>query len=82
MVIVKHRTQISLDDWQYQMLLDASRTTRKSISAIIRELVSEKYAGQSACGSSSSALDIVGIGAGDGCAVAEEHDEYLYGDRR
>lgn len=82
MEIVKHRTQISLDDWQYQMLLDTSRTTKKSISAIIRELVSEKFAKQAASKQANPVFDIVGIGEGDGCAVAEEHDEYLYGDKR
>ena len=34
---IKHRTQISLDDWQYQTLLDLSRKTKKSLSALIRE---------------------------------------------
>jgi hypothetical protein len=29
---VKHWTQISLEDWQYQILIDQSRKTKKSLS--------------------------------------------------
>ena len=30
----RHRTQISLEDWQYQVLIEMSRKTKKNISSI------------------------------------------------
>jgi len=78
----KHRTQISLEDWQYQMLLDLSRKTRKSLSAIIRDLIEEKFTSKSSAVKSDPVFGIVGLASGDGAAVAREHDEYLYGKRK
>jgi len=79
----KHRTQISLDDWQYQMLLEESRKTRKSLSQIIREMVSERFSRVLAGKKKKDPIyDIIGIGKGDGSSVAREHDKYLYGTKR
>lgn len=78
----KHRTQISLEDWQYQMLLDLSRKTSKSLSAIIRDLVEEKFSKSSSALKSDPLFGIVGLASGDGSAVAREHDEHLYGKRK
>lgn len=76
---VKHRTQISLDDWQYHALLEISRKTKKSLSAIIRELLSEKLSTQKINKKSDTLSALIGIGKGDGSPVAREHDKYLYG---
>lgn len=35
----KHRTQVSLENWQYQALLETSLKTKKSLTSIIKELV-------------------------------------------
>jgi hypothetical protein len=78
----KHRTQISLEDHQYRMLLDLSRKTRRSISAIIRDLVEEKLSKKPADLKSDPLFGIVGMGEGDGTSVAREHDEVLYGGRK
>lgn len=78
----KHRTQVSLEDWQYQVLLETSRKTKKSLSSIIRELVTEKFSRQTAITKSDPIMKIIGIGAGDGSSVAREHDKYLYADRK
>lgn len=78
----KHRTQISLDDWQYQMLLEISRKTKKSLSAIIRELLSEKLMIQVVNKKKDSVSGLIGIGSGDGSPVARKHDKYLYGKTR
>jgi hypothetical protein len=78
----KHRTQISLEGHQYRMLLDLSKKTRKSISAIIRDLVEEKLSKKPAGLESDPLKGIVGMGEGDGTAVAREHDEILYGSRK
>jgi predicted DNA-binding ribbon-helix-helix protein len=34
METAKHRTQISLEDWQYQTLLEISNKTKKSLSSL------------------------------------------------
>ena len=79
---IKHRTQISLEDWQYQMLLEISKKTKKSLSGTIRDLISEKFSKQPERRSKDALLKIIGIGAGDGSPVAREHDRYLYGKRK
>ena len=76
---VKHRTQISLEDWQYQALLEISRKTQKSLSSIIRELLSEKLLTQAVNKKTDPVSKLMGIGSGDGSSVAREHDKYLYG---
>ncbi|NOZ69887.1 MAG: hypothetical protein GXP46_11760 [Deferribacteres bacterium] len=78
----KHRTQILLEDWQYQMLLDESRKTKKSLSKIIRDMMSEKFKEQIAKSGADPLFEIIGIGSGDGSAVAREHDNFLYGKRK
>jgi hypothetical protein len=78
----KHRTQISLEKWQYQMLLELSRTTRKSLSAIVRDLVDEKLRKTVSSRKRDSLHGIVGLSSGNGASVAKKHDEYLYGKRR
>lgn len=76
---VKHRTQISLEDWQYQTLVELSRKTKKSLSAIIRELLSEKLLVPLADKKTDPISKLMGIGSGDGSPVARKHDKYLYG---
>lgn len=82
MEATKHRTQISLEDWQYQMLLEESRKTKKSLSQIIRDMVSEKFARARGKNKKDSIFDIIGIGEGDGSSVARDHDKYLYGTKK
>lgn len=79
---VKHRTQISLDDWQYQLLLEVSRKTRKSLSALIREMITEKFAAKPEDVSRDPIFDIVGIGASSHKSTARNHDSVLYGKGR
>ena len=80
MEATKHRTQISLEDWQYHMLLDESRKTKKSLSQIIRDLVSEKFSrGRK---KKDSIFDIIGIAEGKDPNVARDHDKYLYGTKK
>lgn len=78
----KHRTQISLEDWQYQILLEISKKERKSLSSIIREFLSEKFSRQVAKAKEDSVWDIIGIGSGDGSPVAREHDRFLYAKKK
>lgn len=79
MEYVKHRTQISLADWQYQRLLELSRKSKKSISAIIRDLLSEKLLVNTEAKENDPLSELIGAGSGDGSPVARRHDNYLYG---
>ncbi|MBI4709608.1 MAG: hypothetical protein HY806_04030 [Nitrospirae bacterium] len=82
METAKHRTQISLEDWQYQILLEMSKKGKKSLSAIIREFLSEKFSKQAVRTRDDSVWGIIGIGSGDGSPVAREHDRFLYAKRK
>jgi len=79
MEAIKHRTQISLDDWQYQVLLDLSRKTKKSLSALIREMITEKLAPKAGVAENDPIYSIVGIGGSGLKHTARDHDTVLYG---
>ena len=79
---IKHRTQISLEDWQYHMLLEMSRKTKKSLSSIIRDLLAEKFSKLPSDKKQDPLFELVGIGSGDGSPVAREHDRYLYSKKK
>lgn len=79
---IKHRTQISLDDWQYQVLLDVSRKTKKSLSALIREMITEKFIASPEEGASDSVFGIVGLGSSGRKKTARDHDAVLYGKKQ
>ena len=74
-----HRTQIYLDDGQYEMLRSQARRKGKSMASIIREILDEYLRG-TGNRSRDPLLDVIGIGAGDGSAVAEHYEDYLYGE--
>lgn len=78
----KHRTQISLEDWQYQALLETSSNTKKSLSSIIRELITEKYKEKLNKKADDPLMAIVGMASGDGSPCAKEHDRFLYGKKK
>jgi hypothetical protein len=78
----KHRTQISLDDWQYQVLLDVSRKTKKSLSALIREMITEKFTAAAGEAGNDPVFGIVGIGSSGQKKTARDHDAVLYGKKR
>lgn len=78
----KHRTQISLENRQYQELLMISRKTGKSLAGIIREMLDEHLAKRAANMQKDPLWDVIGLGSGDGAPVAREHDRFLYGGTR
>ena len=80
METTKHRTQVSIEDWQYEALLEMSRKTKKSLSQILRDLITDKLSRQAV--KEESILGIIGIGAGDGSPVAREHDKFLYAKKK
>jgi hypothetical protein len=78
MSTLKHRTQISLETWQYEILMEHSRKTRKSLAGIIRDLIAEKFAGDRTVREKDPLLGIIGMGSGDGAPIARNHDAVLY----
>ncbi len=76
-----HRTQISIEDWQFQTLIEISKKTKRSMSSIIREILAEKLLNKSIDKKDiekDPISELLGIGIGNGSPVAEEHDKYLY----
>ncbi len=74
---MKKRTQISLDDWQYESLKAAAARDGRSLAGVVREAVTAYLAG--APDTSNSPLDaITGIGD-DETTRGRNHDEALYG---
>jgi plasmid stability protein len=73
-----HRTQILLEDWQYQTLRSRAEQEGRSISDLVREIL------QAALAKSprrKRKLDsISGIGE-DAVAYGKDHDRFLYGDK-
>ena len=75
-----HRTQIYLEDAQYEVLRGRARREGKSLAAVIREILDEYLGGPRPRSTRDRFSDVVGIGEGDGSRVAENYEEYLYGE--
>ena len=70
-----HRTQVLLEDWHYAYLKNTAERDGRSLSEILREILS-KYIKEG--GSTRQRLEeIAGIGADDE-ASGREHDRWLY----
>ena len=79
-MLKNHRTQLYLDEARYQFLAQWARKRGGSIAQAVRDLIDEKMKppkGQPR--KKDSIWKLVGLGAGDGAAVAENHKDYLYG---
>ena len=79
--MLNHRTQIYLEPGQYELLRSRARREGKTLASLIREALDEYLAGKAAQPGKDPLHRVIGIGDGDGAAVAENCDEYLYGDR-
>jgi hypothetical protein len=78
--MTKHRTQISLDDWQYESLKARAEREDRSLSDVIREAVTEYLVDETSGRVSRRKLsDIRGIASDPGIS-GEDHDRVLYGD--
>jgi plasmid stability protein len=77
MYALMHRTQLLLDDWQYQALKARAEAEGRSISDLVRALVASYLEGRGGHAARRLA-EISGVGEGppDGAA---QHDHYLYG---
>jgi hypothetical protein len=82
MYYIMHRTQIMLDEWQYEKLKAAAEREGRSISSLVRDAVSAFLdGGRGRRGPATSLSDIAGIGDDPGTS-GREHDRVLYGPRR
>lgn len=74
-----HRTQLYLEEFHYQALRSQARQEGKSMAAVLREIL-DAYFGIGGGAPRDDPFDrVVGIGDGDGAAVAEAVDDHLYG---
>jgi hypothetical protein len=74
-----HRTQIYLEDGQYEALRARARVLGKSLAAVIREILDEHLSGYRRGQREDPFAGVIGIGEGDGSRVAENYEDYLYG---
>ncbi len=76
-----HRTQIYLENSQYELLRSRARREGKSMAALIREVLDGYLSGKASRGGQDPLRRAIGIGKGDGAAVAENYEDFLYGDQ-
>jgi plasmid stability protein len=77
-----HRTQIYLDEAQYEALQAQARREGKSMAAVLREILDAYLShGGPSRPEGDPFSEVIGIGAGDGAPIAESFDDYLYGRR-
>jgi hypothetical protein len=79
--IIMHRTQLLLEDWQYEALKAAAERQKVSLSQLVRDILSRALRGRGADGEPQALHAIEGIGADDG-SRARDHDRFLYGRRK
>jgi plasmid stability protein len=73
-----HRTQIILEDWQYQALRARAEQEGRSISDLVREALRSSLAQPPE--RNNRLREIEGVGE-DASTYGEDHDRFLYGDR-
>jgi hypothetical protein len=71
-----HKTYIVLEDWQYEVLRSLAEREQRSISAVVRELLTSHLAEHHET-ARQRLTAIEGIGA-DAHATGQEHDTFLY----
>lgn len=75
----KHRTQISLEDWQYESLKARGEREGRSLSDMIREAVSEYLVDETQPSTGRARLDRIRGIASDPEIAGRDHDRVLYG---
>lgn len=74
-----HRTQVLLEEWQYEALKSRAQRESRSISALLRDILKAQLG---APGPQKRRLaEIEGLAA-DKTASGREHDRFLYGHAR
>jgi hypothetical protein len=74
-----HRTQILLEEGQYEMLKTAAEREGRSVSSLVREAVTA-FLGKHRRSNSKGLAEIAGVGE-DNAASGRRHDRILYGPR-
>ena len=75
-----HRTQLLIEDWQYQALRARAEREGRSLSDLVRELLATALAGPPQAPAPRRRLaEIEGIGE-DSSAYGDDHDRHLYGE--
>ena len=75
-----HKTHVLLEDWQYEALQSLAAQEQRSISALVREMLTSHLAVHSQTARQHlSAME--GIGA-DADATGQDHDTFLYSPQR
>ena len=77
-----HRTQLQLDNGRYQYLAVQAKAQGKSIAQVVRDLIDADYKRRGSRSRKDSFDNLIGMFHGDGAAVAEHVDDYLYGDKK
>ena len=73
-----HRAQVLIEDWQYEALKSIAAREGRSISMLLREVISHHLSGEHP----ERSLDAIeGLGD-DPHASGREHDRFLYGTER
>ncbi len=74
-----HRTQIYLEEAHYQALRARARREGKTMAGVLREIL-DRHFGLAGGPVDEDPFDgVIGIAEGDGSAVAEHVEDYLYG---
>ena len=71
-----HKTHVLLEDWQYEALQSLAAQEQRSISALVREVLT-RYLSRDHGKARQRLATIEGIGA-DTQATGREHDDLLY----
>jgi len=71
-----HKTHVVLEDWQYEALRTLASQKHRSISDLVREMLTRHLAGHREIARQSLAA-MEGIGA-DAHATGQDHDAFLY----
>ena len=74
-----HKTHVLLENWQYEALQALAVQEQRSISALVREMLTSHLAAHLQTARQRLAA-MEGIGA-DTHATGQEHDTFLYGTR-
>lgn len=75
-----HRTQVYLEESQYQLLRSLARRKGKSLAAVLRDILDAYLQAPVGTAFQDPFRRVIGIGKGDGSAVAEDYEDYLYGE--